>query len=850
MTAQRTRLPAEFSSFVGRAGEVADLAEVVRTARAVTLCGAGGIGKTRLALRLVAAIADDFPDGVWFADLGELRQPGFVPATVASVVGVDEEPGRPLTETLADAVRDRRALLVLDNCEHLVRECASICQRLLAGAPLLRVIATSREPLHVAAETVWPVPPLDQPPPAVTDWAAIGDFDAVRLFAERAAAASPGFRVHRGNAAGIARICRALDGLPLAIELAAAWTRVLSADQIADRLANRFRLLTGADRTAPARHQTLRATLDWSYDLLSEPEQVLLRRLSVFAEWSLDMAEQVCADALLPARDVLDLVTGLTDKSLLEIEPEVLGQARYRMLESVRDYAAGCLIVAGEAAEFGRRRREYTVRECERLVALGMAVVPGPWSARIDVFRRVDAEAANLREVLSECRTLGDAETGLRLCSAIRPVWIVRGAFAEGARWYDTFLALPAAASAPDAVRGPALAGRAQLAMASGSPAAAELALTALELCWSAGNQFEAAAVLNLLTEIALHAGRLDEAWARGTEALAVARAEGDRWNEGYALGTMAAVAGFRGNLRAAEDLATEALAVMRAIEQLWGAARTLLGLGDLARVKADYGTARARYREALGILRELHARPDMARCLAGLGRIAIEQGDAAAARTDLSESLRLSYASGSRTGMARGLEALARLALLEGQPETALRLAGAMTALRAEAGLPALPGARTQGYLDAAAALGQHAVARLWDEGAALTSAEAVRLALGEPAPEPVQADWLPGERRPAAGQPDARASAGTPRVFSSPRPAVPESLTAREREVVGLIAAGKSNRAIGAELFISPATAARHVANILAKLGFTSRSQVAVWAASRAGQLAPNSAETDSPS
>jgi predicted ATPase/DNA-binding CsgD family transcriptional regulator len=855
MTAERTRLPAEFSSFVGRAGEVADLAELVRSARAVTLCGAGGIGKTRLALRLVAAIADTFPDGVWFVDLGELRQPGFVPAAVASVVGVDEEPGRPLTDTLADAVRHRQALLVLDNCEHLVRECASLCQRLLAGAPELRVLATSREPLHVAAETVWQVPPLAQPPPAETDWAAIGDFDAVRLFTERAAAASPGFGIRRANAASIARICRALDGLPLAIELAAAWTRVLSADQIADRLADRFRLLTGADRAAPARHQTLRATLDWSFGLLSPPEQVLLRRLSVFAEWSLDMAEQVCADHLLPARDILDLVTALTDKSLLEIEPEMLGQARYRMLESVRDYAAGCLIVAGEAAEFARRRREYTVRECEHLVALGMAVVAGPWSARVDVFRRVDAEAANLREVLSECRTLGDAETGLRLCSAIRPVWIVRGAFAEGARWFDAFLALPAAAAAPDAVRGPALAGRAQLALASGSPGAAELALTALELCWAAGNQFEAAAALNLLTEIALHAGQLDEAWARGSEALAVARSEGDRWNEGYALGTMAAVAGFRGNLRAAEELGAEALAVMRAIEQLWGAARALLGLGDLARVKADYETAGARYREALGILRELHARPDLARCLAGLGRLAIELGDPVTARADLSESLRLSYTAGSRTGVARGLEALARLALLEGQPETALRLAGAMTALRAGAGLPPLPGARTQRYLDAAAPLGQHAIGRLWAEGAALTSAEAVRLALGEPAPEPLRAETLVGEQSTVAAEPDPPAAGtgvpgGAAQLVSSPAPAVPESLTAREREVVALIAAGKSNRAIGAELFISPATAARHVANILAKLGFTSRSQVAVWAASRAGQPEPKSADTDSPS
>ena len=856
MAAQRTRLPAEYSSFVGKAGEIADLTNLVRTARAVTLCGAGGIGKTRLALRLLTAVADDYSDGIWFIDLGEMRRPELLPVAIAAVVGVDEEPGRALTDTLADAIRHRQALLVLDNCEHLVSACASICQRLLAAAPELRVVATSREPLRVAAETVWPVPPLELPPAAATEPAAIAGCDAVRLFAERASAAVPGFSITAGNAASVARICRALDGLPLALELAAAWIRVLSPDQIAARLADRFGLLTSADRSAPARQQTLRATLDWSYELLSEPEQVLLRRLSVFAEWSLDMAEQVCADKLLPSGDILDLISALADKSLLEVEPEVLGQARYRMLETVRDYAASCLILAGEAAEFGRRRREYTVRECEQLVELGMAIVAGPWSARLDTFGRVDVEAANLREVLSECLTLGDAETGLRLCTAIRPVWIVRGALAEGSRWFDAFLALPTAGSAPDAVRGPALAGRAQIAMASGAPQAADLALSALELCWSAGNQFEVAATLNLLTEIALHAGDLDAAWARAGEALDVARAAGDRWNEGYALGTMATVAGFRGNLRGAEELGSSALAVMREIEQLWGAARSLLGLGDLARVQGDFDTARARYREALGILREVQARPDIARCLAGLGRIALEQGDAAAARTDLAESLRLSVGSGSRIGIVRGLEALARLAVLEGHPETALRLAGAMTALRAEAGLRPLPGSRTQLFLDAAAGLGQHALARLWDEGAAMTSAAAVRLALGEPA-EQIAPDALVGRAQlAAAGAADpaaapATATAAAARLVPAQRPAVPESLTAREREVVTLIAAGKSNRAIGAELFISPATAARHVANILAKLGFSSRSQVAVWAASALpGQLAPNSAETDSPS
>jgi predicted ATPase/DNA-binding CsgD family transcriptional regulator len=865
-TAERARLPAEFSSFVGRAGEVAELAELLRSARAITLCGAGGIGKTRLTLRLLAAVADQFADGVWFIDLGEMRQPELVAVAIASVVGVDEEPGRPLTDTLADAVRHRQALLVLDNCEHLLGPCAAICRRLLAAAPDLRVIATSREPLHLAAEIVWPVPPLTLPPPGISDPDRLGEYDAVRLFAERAAAVAPGFSIGPGNAASVARMCRALDGLPLAIELAAAWARVLSAEQIADRLADRFRLLTSPDRSAPARQQTLRATLDWSYKLLSEPERILMRRLSVFAEWTLEMAEQVCADDQLPAPEILDLITALTDKSLIELCPEALGQARYRLLESVREYASSWLREAGETAEFQRRRRDWVLREAEEMLVMGMAIAPGPWSARVNTFRRYDAETANVQEVLEQSLVSGDAETGLRLCTAMCPVLIVRGNFSHGARWMDAFLALDTVDAAPDSVRGPALAARAQLALASGSADAERLALAALELCWSADAQFYAAAALNSLAEVALHAGRLDDAASRAAEVLAVARAAADQFNEGYALGTMAAVAGLRGSLREAQEFGEHALRVMRAIEQHWGSARTLLGLGDLARLRGDYDTARQRYVDALGYLREVNSRPDTARCLAGLGRIAIEQGDLPTARQNLAESLRLSHASGSRIGMARGMEALARLAILEGNPQGALHLAGAVTTLRQEAGLPPMPGARTQRYLDATAGLGQHVVARLWAEGAAMSSADAVRLALGPPQPAGSLAAYGqaggPGPGGPGPGSP----GPGSPgpggsglHLVPQPRPAVPESLTAREREVVALIAAGKSNRAIGVALFISPATAARHVANILAKLGYTSRSQVAVWAASahsdqaradQAGQLAPKRADTDSPS
>jgi predicted ATPase/DNA-binding CsgD family transcriptional regulator len=823
--------PEEFSSFVGRIAEIGELRELMRVMRAVTLCGAGGIGKTRLALRLLTAVAADFPDGAWFVELGELSQPEHVVAWVAAAAGVNEEPGRPLLDTLADSLRHRRAILVLDNCEHLVQACAALCKRLLASSPGLQVVCTSREPLRVAAEAVWLVPPLAVPPIASTaeDLPGPDDlrgydairYDAIRLFVTRASAVAPGFALGPANMPAIVAICRALDGLPLAIELAAAWVRVLSVDQIAARLDRRLALLTSTDRSVPARQQTLRATLDWSYGLLSGPEQVLLRRLSAWASWSLEMAEKICADHLLLQEDMVDLLTALADKSLAEVEPEVLGQARYRLLETVREYAAERLALAGETTSMDRGRRDYTLREIEQSFAIGMAITPAPWSARVDVFRRADAEAANVTEVLGSCLADGDAETGLRLGTALSPVWIVRGTFAEGAAWIERFLAVPAAV--PDSVRGPALVGLAQLAMASGSERAEELATAGLELCWAAGAKFFVAAALNLLTEIALHAGRPDEAAKRAHEALELARSAGDRWNEGYALGTMSAVAASRGSLREAQELGEDALAIMRSIEQLWGSARALLGLGDLARLRGERAAARDNYLEALAILREVNAGPQIARCLAGLGRIAIEQSDLTSARQHLTESLRLSYASGSHIGMARGLEVLARLAVMEGKPEVGVQLAGAVTSLRSQANLPPIPGARRLRFLDAAAGLGDHMVARLWSEGAAMTPDVAVRLALH------VAADGAaPGKPAVSHG-----ASVGTSQPASA--------LTAREHEVVDLLAAGLSNRDIARELVISPATAARHVANILGKLGFRSRSQVAVWAASRPALARP---------
>ncbi|HEY2549186.1 MAG TPA: tetratricopeptide repeat protein [Streptosporangiaceae bacterium] len=802
----------EANAFVGRERELAELRQAARSSRALTLCGAGGIGKTRLALQLMASLGGDFPDGVWFVELADLRQPELVVSRIASVVEVTEEPGRPLLETLAEALRGRRMLLALDNCEHLIDECARTCQRLLASAPGLRVIATSREPLRVAAEAVWQVPPLSLPP-AGPDTVMSAGSDAVRLFAERAAAVHPGFVLDPANAAATAAICRALDGMPLAIELAAAWVRVLSVPQIKARLGDRFGLLTSGERTAPPRQRTLRAAIDWSYDLLSEPGRVLLRRLSVFAGWSLDMAEQVCADGDPPAGSVLDLLSTLVDQSLVVTELITAGEIRYRLLDTVREYAASRLAEAGESALLQARLRDYTLREVERLSRVGMALTAASWGERVEVFRRFDADVGNLRLALSYSLAQRDAEAGLRICAAARPVWIVRGSYAEGAEWLDSFLSLDLP---PDraAVRGPALISRAQLALPSDPARAEQLAAAGLELCRSAGDDEWSAAALNLLAEAALHGGRAGQAAELAGQAISVARRTADRWNEGYGLGTAAAAAGRGGRLPEAQQLADESLAVMRAIDHQWGAARTLLGLGDLARLTGDAGSARDRYAEALRILREVGARPEIARCLAGLGRIAMDQGDLALARQRLTESIELSHAIGSRIGVIRALEAFAALEVRAGRAERAVQLVAAAAASREAARFPPAGPARTRRILDAAGA-GEPELSRLWAAGSALAGADAVALAL----------DWQPAAE-PARLRPARRSG-------RAPSPAVaPGPLTPREREIVTLIAQGCSNKAIAEALVISPATAARHVANILGKLGFTSRAQIAAWA------------------
>jgi predicted ATPase/DNA-binding CsgD family transcriptional regulator len=890
-------LPAEPNDFIGRERDVAELRHLLDATRAVTLCGPGGIGKTRLALRVAATLADDCPDGAWFVGLGELApepsrpsgpdgaggtgSAGDVGGTgghvsgsdpvvrrVATALGISDEPGRPLADTLTSALRGRNMLMVLDNCEHLIDACAQFCQTLLADCSGVRILATSREPLRVRGENVWRVPPLTTPAPApapiptttagpapgarsspngVDD--ALYRNEAVRLFVVRASAARPSFSLGADNATAVGELCRALDGVPLAIELAAARTRVLSVEEITRRLRDRFRLLSAGDRTAPARQRTLRGTIDWSHDLLSNPERVLFRRLSVFAgQWTLDQAERVCADSDsgggLLVEDVLDHLTALVDKSLVVVGPEVEGETRFRMLESIRAYAAGRLADAGEATDVQRRHRDVVLEDAEYNAAIALAERPAPWGVRVGLFRRYDTELDNVLAALAWSLEHGEIEAGLRLSTALRTYCLPRGYFAECEDWTDRFLA-HGPEDVPPSVWGAALVGRAQVAVGRRDfEGAARWAADGLAVCRAAGDTIMVAAALDLLGQVAMRAARFDEAAGHIDEAIDVAHAGGDQWNEAHAQISRGTLLALRGKLRDAQRALERGLLLMRAVDQGWGISRALIGLGQLAQLRGDRVSARAYYEEALPSLRAIDAGPEIARCLSGLGRIALDQGDTGRARQALTESLTRGHAAGLRLGVARSLEVFAELIAMEGEPRQATRLAGAAAALRETIGQAPIAGARQERLLaPIRKKLGEHVLAQLWGEGRDTTPEAAVAMALAAPRAAPV-----PPQRAAADDHADlwaAPAAPAPPRTDlpdlpDPPDPAAgragpvtpPSTLTPREREIAALIARGLSNKGIADELVISPATVARHVTNILTKLGFSSRAQIAAWA------------------
>jgi predicted ATPase/DNA-binding NarL/FixJ family response regulator len=819
-------LPAEPNSFVGRERDLAELARLLGDVRALTLCGPGGIGKTRLALRLACEMVPGFPDGAWLVELADTEDPALVARRVATALGVRDEPDRPLAETLTEALRPRLLLLILDTCEHVVDACAALVQQLLAGCPGLRVIATSREPLRVRGETVWRVPPLALP-------AAPGEFtagdlpdeelaqhEAIRLFADRAAAVRPGFTLDAGNYGAVVRLCRTLDGIPLAIELAAARVGALSVEQIAARLGDRFQLLASGDRTAPPRQQTLRAAVDWSYELLTEPEQVLLRRLSVFWGWNLEMAEQVCAGDAIEPGQVLDLLAALIDKSLVTLDGEVYGNARYRLLDTIKEYASDRLSASGEESAMRVRHRDHLLRVVEGIVERAFVRGDPPWPVRVTLYNQAAVELANYRAALAASLEHHDVEKGLRLCTALRSPWVTHGDVAEGIIWFDRFL--PLSREAAPAVRARALIMRSELAFEQQDYATAgQCAQAGLDLCRAQGNT-GAAGALRVLALVSLRTGRHDDALAQADSAIEAARADADDWEEGLAIAARATVIARQGRLHEAQRAFEDALEVLRD-NNGWGVAQTLYGLGGLARARGDHQAALVHFRSALALYREIDARPEIARCLAGIGWVALAQPDLALARSSLTESLLLSLATGHRLAVARGLEAFAVLAVANSDLGRAARLEGAALALQQTVGhVPsALARARLDELLEAARRqLGPPAADALLAEGAAMSADEAVRLATG------FGSGGLPGEDSRPVVPPQAALPLGA---------AAPGPLTAREREIAALIARGLSNRAIADELVISPATAARHVANIFTKLGFTSRAQLAAWAAQR---------------
>src|SRR5689334_18521625 len=782
-------LPAEPNSFIGRERDLADLAKLLGEVRALTLSGPGGIGKTRLAVRLAREVIADSQDSAdpggldeaWLVELADW--PGPVAQQVAMTLGVREEQGVPLAQTLAEALRSRRMLLILDTCEHQVSDCALLVQLLLARCPWLRIVATSREPLRVRGETVWRVPPLDLPPEG-----APGDelaaHEAVRLFAARAAEARPGFTLTEGNAAAVARLCRTLDGIPLGIELSAARVRALSVEQIEGRLRDRFALLNSGDRTAPLRQQTLRATVDWSYELLDSAEQMLLRRLAVFSGWNLDMAEQVCSDdaagagEAIPADAVLGLLISLIDKSLVVLDGEAAGDARYRLLDTIREYASERLEAAGESGALALRHRDCILALVEETVATMFNRGEPPWPVRREVFRRGIAEYGNFRIALQTSLAHGHADEGLRLCIGLRNMWLPHGDTREAATWLDRFLVLPDAEVSPP-VRGRALAVRAEIAFdLQDYDTLVRCAAESLELARASGDEFPIPTALRVISQAAARGGRPGDAVSYIEDAIAAAEAAGNDWEAGLTQATKAAIAVRQGKLKSAQRAYETALEIL-SDNNRWGVAQVSYGMGTLARTRGDAEMAVRYFADAMEIFRELDAWPEIARCQAGIGWIAVATGDYDQAQESLAEALRLNQAGGQRLGIARGLEAFAALAAARQQPGRAARLAGAACQLRESLGHGPGIGPRVEEVLEfARGRLGASAAAALFAEGRGVTAEDAVGFALGPDQDQPAPTSAAAGE--PAWTDP-ARLGGGAHRGSGPSTP-----LTPREHEIV----------------------------------------------------------------
>jgi predicted ATPase/class 3 adenylate cyclase len=698
-------LPRQLTSFIGREREIAEVKRFLAKTALLTLTGAGGSGKTRLALQVAAEVLDEYPDGVWLVELAPLADPDLASQTVASVLGVREEPGRPLTATLADYLRGKQALLVLDNCEHLLSACAGLGESLLRACPKLQILATSREGLGVGGEQTYRVPTLSLPDPGqLPPLERLQEFEAVQLFADRARLTQPTFAVTQANAPAVVQVCDRLDGIPLAIELAAARVKALAVEQIVERLDDRFRLLTGGSRTALPRQQTLRALIDWSYELLTEAERALLRRLSVFAGgWTLAAAEAVGGGDGIEEWEVLDLLTQLVEKSLVLYEDEE-GEARYRLLETIRQYSAERLQASEVVSVVRGWHRDWFVALAERA---GPALFGGEQAVWV---RRLAREHDNLRAAIAWSFDTGAAEAGLRLGASLWRFWHIRGYPQEGR---ERLAAALSGATARTRLRAHALDGAGVLALRAAWDLVA--AHAHYEEMLAIGHELRdrqvIAIALNGLGHVALLAKDPGRARPLFEQGLALAREVGHTWEVAFALHCLGYLFVVQGDDAAAWRLLKESLAIRREHGDLWSIYWTLSVMAIVAEEGDDPAVARALREECVAICRELGTSPDLL-LLRGLAKVAWIQGDFGAARTHYEEMRTIAQERGWQTDLASSVYGLGSVAISQGEVGIARSCFEESLVLGREVGEQWLVAGSLEGLGDAARYQGDDAAA------------------------------------------------------------------------------------------------------------------------------------------
>lgn len=806
-TTQQTpnNLKVHLTSFVGREAELRTLRRMLSQHRLVTLIGPGGCGKTRLAVEAAHRFLDDYCDGVFFVELAGLLTPDLVPAAVAHALGVPSG-----MDKIVERLRNRHALLLLDNCEHVIPACVTFLNALMAQCPRLRVLTTSREVLGLAGEAVFGTPPLTVPPSDAVGAAELMQYEAVQLFADRAAAVLPDFHVSEQNARAVAQICLQLDGVPLALELAAARIRLLTSQQIAARLNDRFRLLTAGPRSGDDRHRTLRATVEWGYDLLSPREQRCFRRLAVFAGgMTLEAAEAVCAGGDIARADVMDLVAQLLDKSFLQSAGADGPHRRYHLLETLRIYGREALESSGELDALRRLHRAWCQELATEAWQHQMAPDQAVW------FDRLEAEHDNLRAALRWSLDIGDVEGCLQLANRLGWFWVVRGYLREGREWFAE--ALPRYPDRTE-LRADALNAAGLLTHYVGDNAAAEALFSeAVAFRREFGDQRRLGNALNNLGMVTMQRGEYERSRLLYEEAMHIWLALGRRDAAATALSNLGTLAQSLGELERAHQLHVEALAIHRERDDAYRVSNSLLNLAQITFLLGSRNEAWQHLNEVEAICRQFQNHSSYARSLWMKGRMLLAEGqDLAQAEAALRESFRLQREAGDRLKLVDTLVALAEVTVALQRPQQAARMLGAAEAICAETGyviekldrtwhervMQAVQGALGRDAMTAAAMVGRlHSRADL---------------------PE------IAGEEPPVAAAPGPGTAPGTAPGAGTGH----EGLTAREIDIVRLIAAGCTIKETSHRLHLSPRTVQKHEENIRTKLGLANRASVAAWA------------------